>query len=465
MTEQNNISFFQKVASGDSQGLSVYMMGIGGIGMSALARYFLSRGLGISGYDKTRTALTIQLEEEGMKIHYEENADLVDRNCSLVIYTPAIPKGHKEWDVIKQLNVPLMKRSEVLGQITRSSFNVCVAGTHGKTTTSTMVAHILRDSNWGCNAFLGGISGNYGVNFWSHPNNVCVVEADEYDRSFLQLSPNMAIITAMDPDHLDIYGDEASFCQAFKDFANKVKPGGKLFLKYGLDLKQDKIQIDAMTYSLQDENADIHAKNIEVRDGSYVFDIDYCGELIHGVVLSMGGTHNIENVLAAFSVAKEMGVDTEKIKKALANFKGVHRRFEYVLKNENHVLIDDYAHHPGELDVLIDSVKMLYPNRKNLLIFQPHLYTRTRDFAEGFAHSLSKADQTWLLPIYPARELPMEGVSSEMIAGKMKHRDVKCFSKQEMLEEVVKIEKGTVIVMAGAGDIDILVEQVIKKIS
>ena len=433
--------------------------------MSALARYFVSKGVKVSGYDKTQTELTIQMEAEGMKIHFEENAELVDRNCSLVIYTPAIPKNHLEWEVIRNMNVPLLKRSEVLGHITRSSFNVCVAGTHGKTTTSTMVAHILRDSQWGCNAFLGGISGNYGVNFWSDPKHICVIEADEYDRSFLQLSPNMAIITAMDPDHLDIYGDENSFRLAFCDFAEKVKPGGKIFLKHGLSLNEENIHAAIITYAMDNMQANVFAENIKVREGNYCFDINYGGEKITNIVLSMGGMHNIENALAAFAVAREMGVETEKIKHALANFKGVHRRFEYVLKQENCVLIDDYAHHPGELDVLMDSVKQLYPNRKCLLIFQPHLYTRTRDFADGFAQSLSKADETWLLPIYPARELPIEGVNSEMIAEKMKCEYVRCLSKEEMLDAITKTEKGKVIVMAGAGDIDVLVEKVKSKIS
>jgi UDP-N-acetylmuramate--alanine ligase len=456
--------FFDRVAQGDAKGKSVYMLGIGGIGMSALARYFVSRNMQVSGYDRTETTLTKEMEKEGIRIHFEDDVEKVNEQSSIVVYTPAIPKDHKEYQYLLTKNIPMLKRSEALGKITRSSFNICVAGTHGKTTTSTLVAHILRDSGYGCNAFLGGISGNYGVNFWSDEKDTCVIEADEYDRSFLQLNPDVAVVTAMDPDHLDIYGDAESFEKAFNEFASKLKHDGTLVVKFGLNLMVPS-HVSAISYDLKDQNADVYAERIAVEDGSYVFDVVCRGERTEGVRLSMGGLHNIENALAAFTVAKALSIETGKIIQALGCFKGVHRRFEYVMKEKDRVLIDDYAHHPGELEVLMESVKGLYPDKKCLLIFQPHLFTRTRDFAEGFAVALSKADETWLLPIYPARELPIAGVSSEMIAEKMSLTNVSCMSKEEMVERSGKITNEVVVVMAGAGDIDVLVNKVKEKLS
>ena len=452
-------------------GEALYFIGIGGIGMSAIARYFNAKGLNVSGYDRTETELTKQLEKEGIAIHYEENTELIPKDVSMVVYTPAIPAGNKELQFYQQNNYNVVKRSDILKIITENSFNVCVAGTHGKTTVSTMIAHILRHTGFGCNAFLGGISANYGTNFWSSENNVCVIEADEYDRSFLKLSPNVAVITATDPDHLDIYGTAAEFEKAFVDFSQKVKPGGLLLVKKGVGEYQDvsskyqeeeqqKTKPQTETYSLDNEDANIHTANIKVENGSYVFDVVANDWKLDNVTLHMGGLHNIENVTAAIAVAKYVGIDNEKIKEAVADFKGVKRRFEYILKNEKHVLIDDYAHHPEELKALISGVRSLF-QQKMTIVFQPHLFSRTKDQADGFASVLSMADEVILLPIYPARELPMEGVNSEMIVERMTNRNAQVLSKDEM-KEWVNNNRPELLVMAGAGDIDVMVHQVKK---
>jgi UDP-N-acetylmuramate--alanine ligase len=446
----------------------ICFLGIGGIGMSALARYFNSRGVVVSGYDKTETPLTKQLAEEGISVHYEDDIKFIDKAADLVVYTPAIPSTHKELDYYRQHNYIVVKRSEVLGAITNSSFNICVAGTHGKTTTSTMVAHILRHSGYGCNAFLGGIAVNYNSNFWSHTpagndkKNVCVVEADEYDRSFLKLSPDVAIITAMDPDHLDIYGTAAHVEEAFIDFSERLKPGGLLLRKFGLkrgaDLKGDR----QLTYHLQNEDADVYAADIKMENGSYSFNVCTKERVLDNVVLNMGGMHNIENVVAAIAVAQELKIADDKIRKAVYDFRGVKRRFEYIVKDEGHVYIDDYAHHPEELMALISGAKALFAGKKCTVVFQPHLYSRTKDFAEGFALSLDLADEVILLPIYPARELPMKGVNSEMILDKMKIENKRVLDKGALLEWI-KNNGMELLITAGAGDIDTLVLP-IKKI-
>jgi UDP-N-acetylmuramate--alanine ligase len=443
----------------------VYFVGIGGIGMSALVRYFNSRGIKVSGYDKTETVLTKQLVAEGIAIHYEDDLAQIDKEAQLVVYTPAIPKDHKELNYYQQNNYTVIKRSDVLGVITNSSFNICIAGTHGKTTTSTMVAHILRDSGYGCNAFLGGIASNYDSNFWSNEKDVCVVEADEYDRSFLKLSPDIAIITAMDADHLDIYGTEEVMHQAFIDFSAKIKQNGLLLSKYGLQKGDQLISDNHNTYHLDDSNADIYARDIKIDNGSYHFEVVIKDYAIENVVLNMGGLHNIENVIAAIAVAYHLGVDEDKIVKAVANFKGVKRRFEYIVKEKDHVFIDDYAHHPEELRALITGAKGLFKNKKSTIVFQPHLYTRTRDFVDGFAEVLDMADEIILLPIYPARELPIEGVNSEMILSRMKNKNKKIVSKEE-LKDWIKNNKTELLITAGAGDIDMLVQpikEIIKK--
>jgi len=446
----------------------IYFLGIGGIGMSALARYFKSKGVVVSGYDKTETVLTKQLVTEGIAVHFEDNIEFIDKEADLVVYTPAVPKDHEELNYFLQNNYSVVKRSDVLGAITNSSFNICIAGTHGKTTTSTMVAHILRHSDYGCNAFLGGIAVNYNSNFWpqapggSSKKNVCVVEADEYDRSFLKLSPDVAIISSMDPDHLDIYGTAENMEQAFIDFSARIKPGGLLLSKFGLKRTGDLKAGRHLTYHLQNENADVYAANIKMNNGSYKFDVLIEGTKINDVVLNMGGMHNIENVIAAIAVAHDLKIEADKIKKAVADFRGVKRRFEYIVKNEEQVMVDDYAHHPEELRALISGAKKLFPGKKCTVVFQPHLYSRTRDLAGGFAESLDMADEVILLPIYPARELPMEGVNSEMILNKMKADYKKVLDKKEMLEWIEN-NKTELVITAGAGDIDTLVEP-IKKI-
>jgi UDP-N-acetylmuramate--alanine ligase len=444
----------------------VYFIGIGGIGMSALARYFNFHGKKVSGYDKTETVLTKQLVEEGIAVHYVDNIDLASKQADIIVYTPAIPKDHKELNYYQSNNYPLLKRSDVLGLITNGSFNVCVAGTHGKTTITTMIAHLFRDSGFGCNAFLGGIAVNYNSNFWSHEKNVCVVEADEYDRSFLKLSPDIAVITAMDADHLDIYGTAESMEQAFIDFSAKLKPGGVLFSKFGLpkgkQLKGDKRK----TYAQLNDGADIYATNIKMDNGSYEFDVVAKDWMIDNVQLHMGGMHNVENVTAAIAVAHEVGISNEKIRSAVASFKGVKRRFEYIIKREDFVFVDDYAHHPEELRVLIGGAKSLFSDRKCTVIFQPHLFSRTRDFVDGFAESLDLADEVVLLPIYPARELPIEGVSSKIIFDRMKNSNKKMMSKPELMEWISKMTGNrtnlgrSMVITAGAGDIDAMVQPI-----
>lgn len=443
----------------------VYFIGIGGIGMSALARYFLSRGSKVSGYDKTATALTKELEAAGAEIHYEDNVDLIPKDVSLVVYTPAIPAGHKEWQYYRENGYKVVKRSDVLEIITKSSFNICIAGTHGKTTITTMTGHLLRDSGYGCNAFLGGISVNYGTNFWSHERDVCVVEADEYDRSFLKLSPDVAVITAMDADHLDIYGTAEAMEEAFIDFGKRLKPGGLLLHRLGLERSSDLVAERKLTYAAQDEKADVHTRNLQMENGSYSFDVSIKGDIIPAVKLNMGGMHNVENALAAIAVASSLGIEKDKIRDAVASFRGVRRRFEYVLLNERFALIDDYAHHPEELRALISSAKALFPDRHCTVVFQPHLFSRTKDLADGFAESLDLADEVILLPIYPARELPVAGVTSEMILQRMKGERKGVMEKDAMLKWMelnfsAKHGAKEVIIMAGAGDIDTLIQPV-----
>jgi UDP-N-acetylmuramate--alanine ligase len=458
----------------------VYFIGIGGIGMSALARYFKFHGRAVSGYDKTETPLTKKLVEEGIPVHYEEDLSQAPQDAQLIVFTPAVPKAHKELVYYQQNNYTLMKRSEVLGLITNSSFNICVAGTHGKTTVSTMAAHLLRDSGYGCNAFLGGIAVNYNSNYWSNERNVCVVEADEYDRSFLRLSPDVAVITSMDADHLDIYGTPEAMEEAFIEFSGKVKPGGVLLSKYGLKRSGELKNANHLIYSLQDERADVYATNIRRQQGSYTFDVVMKDWKLENVVLNMGGLHNIENVTVAITVAHRLGIPDDKIKAAVASFRGVKRRFEYIVKvlpaaeeKKNAVVfVDDYAHHPEELRALIIGARNLFPDMLCTVIFQPHLFSRTRDFADEFAATLDMADEVTLLPIYPARELPMEGVTSQLLLDRMKNKNKQLLNKEELLNWVegkIKVLRedtnhgGWLLITAGAGDIDTLV-QPIKKI-
>ena len=432
---------------------NIYFIGIGGIGMSALARYFNTQGVIVSGYDKTPTLLTDALIEEGIQIHFEDDLAKIDKAATVIVYTPAIPAEHGELNYYRDNKYLVVKRSDVLQWITENAFTIAIAGTHGKTTTTSMTAHILRHTGYGCNAFLGGIATNYGTNFWSHEKNVVVVEADEYDRSFLKLAPNIAVITAVDPDHLDIYGTAEEVVKAFGEFSDKIKPGGVLIQKFGTEFSTNTNNKSVLSYGYNHDKASYHTTNLKVVDGSYQFDLVHPAGICKDIVLNMGGLHNVENVSAAIAIALSLEIDEVKIKEAVASFAGVKRRFEYKVKTANKVLIDDYAHHPEELNALISGVRSLYPNEKMVLVFQPHLYSRTKDQCDGFVETLDKADEVILLPIYPARELPMEGVSSEMLLDKMKLSHKKIMSKEELFVWAANTQD-KLIVMAGAGDID-----------
>jgi len=450
----------------------IYFIGIGGIGMSALARYFNEKRITVSGYDKTSTTLTKQMENEGIKIHYEDSVYLLDKDAQLVVYTPAIPKDHSELNYYQQHNYSITKRSDVLELITNNSFNICIAGTHGKTTITTLLAHILRNSNYGCTAFLGGVAVNYNTNFWKSDNNVCVVEADEYDRSFLKLKPDIAVISAMDADHLDIYGTVEAMQQAFVDFSNNIKPGGLLINKFGLNKTEGFTTPKHVTYSLQNESAGAYAANIKMHHGGYQFDVLLKDWMIDNVVLHMGGMHNVENTVAAIIIAHHLKIENGEIRAAIKNFKGVKRRFEYVLAPSHLestggeiIFIDDYAHHPEELKALITGAKSLFSKMKCTIIFQPHLYSRTRDLAQQFAEALDLADEVILLPVYPAREEPIKGVSSELILKKMKNTNKQILDKKALLDWLKEPshwneKTSELFITAGAGDIDTLVEPI-----
>ena len=427
--------------------------------MSALARYFKARGVAVSGYDKTATTLTGRLVKEGIAVHYEEDIKLLDPQADLVVFTPAVPNEHRELNFFRDHNYRVVKRSDALGAITANSYNICIAGTHGKTTISSMIGHILRHSGFGCNAFLGGIAVNYDSNFWSDERNVCVVEADEYDRSFLKLSPDIAIISSMDADHLDIYSTVENLEEAFIEFSTKLKPGGTLLSRFGLKRNADLNAARHITYHISDINADVFARDIRTQSGSYHFELVMKDRQITDMVLNMGGIHNIENALAAIATAVLLDIPEDKIRKALADFRGVKRRFEYIVRNEKQIYIDDYAHHPEELRALISGAKALFAGKKCTVIFQPHLYSRTRDLAEGFAESLDLADEVILMPVYPARELPIEGVGSEMILDKMKLKNKSIMAGEE-LPGWIKENNIELIITAGAGDIDKMVEPI-----
>ena len=437
----------------------IYFIGIGGIGMSALARYFNTQGVFVSGYDKTPTALTDSLVEEGISIHFEDDLNQIDKAATVIVYTPAIPSEHKELNFYRDNGYLVVKRSDVLQWVTENAFTIGIAGTHGKTTTTSMTAHILRHTGYGCNAFLGGIASNYDTNFWSHEKNVVVVEADEYDRSFLKLSPNIAVITAVDPDHLDIYGTAEEVLKAFGQYADKIKPGGTLIQKFGTMVETSATDKTISTYGYNHTEAGYHANALKVVDGSYVFDLVHPNGVLKNVVLNMGGLHNVENAIAAIAIALCLGIEDAKIIAAVADFKGVKRRFEYKVKTSNKVLIDDYAHHPEELSALISGVKSIFPNQKMVLVFQPHLYSRTQDQSAGFSATLDQADEVILLPIYPARELPIPGVTSDMLLSAMTIEKKQVMSKEQLLAWAATTED-KLIVMAGAGDIDVCINQI-----
>ena len=433
-----------------------YFIGIGGIGMSAIARFFHGRGVHVSGYDKTATALTHALSAEGIEIHYTDDASLCPADADVIVYTPAIPKDNIIMAYCKQQQMNLLKRSDILQVISKGTFNICIAGTHGKTTTSTMVAHILRDTGFGCNAFLGGISTNYQTNFWSNPNPVCVIEADEYDRSFLKLYPNIISVSSMDADHLDIYGTAEAMEDAFIQCTGNLNENGLLLTRKGLNREDEFNPSGHLTYALDDAAADVHAFSLQINNGSYVFGVKGKDWQMEGLQLNMGGMHNVENSLVAIAIAKHLGIEEEKIKSAVASFAGVKRRFEYIVRTPSLVYIDDYAHHPEELRALITGAKDMYPSKKCTIIFQPHLFTRTRDLVDGFAASLDLADEIILLPIYPARELPIEGVSSEMIMERMKGKVV--LKNKNELEALIIEMQPELLLTAGAGDIDTMIE-------
>lgn len=438
----------------------VYLVGIGGIGMSGLARYFKRRGCVVCGYDKTCTQLTAALMNEGIPVVFQDEADNIpvsfqERDAqTLVIYTPAIPKDSHILNHFKSGSFIMKKRSEVLGIISKSMFTIAVAGTHGKTTTSSMIAHVLKASGHDCSAFLGGIATNYNSNVLFGTENTMVVEADEFDRSFLTLYPDIAIVTSMDADHLDIYGDKGHLVESFKQFTSQLKPGGKLIYRKGLDLQGGK------TYAAN-AVADVQAVNVRVEDGNFVFDFKNSDIIIENIRMGLPGLHNIENAVAATQAALALGINGEKIAAALESFRGVKRRFEYIVKESKRVYIDDYAHHPEELRACISAVKTLYPDRKLTTIFQPHLFTRTRDFAAGFSEVLGMTDELIMLDIYPARELPIEGVTSQMILDNVQLSDKKIMAKAEVVE-YVKNKQPELLLTVGAGDIDTLIEPLKK---
>ncbi|MDX2002653.1 MAG: UDP-N-acetylmuramate--L-alanine ligase [Chitinophagales bacterium] len=435
----------------------IFFAGIGGIGMSALARYFKHVGVEVFGYDKTRTALTQQLEAEGMHIHYEDDINLLPEKIDLVVYTPAIPKDHKELNHLRETGHQVLKRSEVLEILTADKFTIAVAGSHGKTTVTSMIAHILNHSGYGCTAFLGGIALNYHSNFIAGNKDVVVVEADEFDRSFLRLTPSLAVITAVDTDHLDIYGSREKIEEAFLEFTQKVKPAGEIIAHKHVSIIKRIEQRTVSTYGLG--YADYHDTGIMIKQGAYHFEVESHHGLVADLELHMGGRHNVENAVAAITVALKLGIAKEKIREAIASFKGIHRRFEYVVKSPELVFIDDYAHHPEEIRAFISSVRELYPEKKLTAVFQPHLFSRTNDLYAEFAKALELADEVILLDIYPARELPMAGVTSALILNEMKIAEKSIIPYYILAEELGR-KRPEVLLTIGAGDIDALVNPI-----
>lgn len=440
---------------------NIYFIGIGGIGMSALARYFNAEGKNVSGYDRTATELTRQLQAEGIEVITSDKVEdlpeeILQDKESLIVYTPAIPQEHPQYLHFTADSYTMEKRSVVLGNLTKGHFTLAVAGTHGKTTTSSMLAHLLKETGSKITAFLGGIAENYNSNLLLDGNDAMVVEADEFDRSFLRLSPNLAAITSMDADHLDIYGDDSTIKASFQEFAALVPQDGKLFYSHGLPLQGISIGID--------DDAAVAALNIRVKNGSYHFDLRTKENTYKGLELSLPGKHNLQNAVTALAMALEFGAPPELLAGALASFKGVHRRFSYRIKREDLVLIDDYAHHPAEIAAVHQAVKEMHPGKKLLAVFQPHLFSRTRDFAEGFAESLSLFDELLLLDIYPAREKPIEGITSEWLLQMIKN-DKKELVQKEQLSEVIKSKGAEVVVLMGAGDVGEEVEKIRKNLA
>lgn len=445
---------------------AVYFVGAGGIGMSAIARYFISRGHVVAGYDKTPSELTKMLEREGMLIHYEENTDMIphacrDKESCLVIYTPAIPSNHKELQYFRENGFEIQKRAQVLGTLTRSNKGLCVAGTHGKTSTSTMCAHIIHQSHLNCNAFLGGISKNYSTNCIISDSEFVVIEADEFDRSFHQLTPWMSVITSTDPDHLDIYGTKEAYLESFRKYTTLIQPGGALIIHRDLEMTAE-LQSGVRYYDYSLDKGDFHAENIRIADGEIVFDFVSPIENVKNVKLGHPVPINIENGVAAMAMAQLNGCTAEELKYGMSTYKGVDRRFDFRFKTDKTVLISDYAHHPNEIYQSAKSIKQLYADKKITAIFQPHLYTRTRDFYKEFADSLSLLDEVILCDIYPARELPIEGVTSQLIYDNLKEGVERQMIHKEDVISLVKSRDFEVLVILGAGDLDTYVPQMVK---
>jgi len=428
---------------------NIYFVGIGGIGMSAIARFFKSQNKNVAGYDKTQTEITNSLEALNISVHFEDEIGCIENSFlnkeeTLVVYTPAIPKDHKQLNYFKSNGFKVLKRSEILGIITENTFCLAVAGTHGKTTTTSILGHLLKSCDVKLTAFLGGISENYNSNLILNGDKVSVVEADEFDRSFLTLSPDMAAVTSMDADHLDIYGDASQLVQSFKDFTKKIKPNGKLFVKNGLPIK-------GITYGIED-GSDYSIQNIKIENGTYVFDVKTPNTTIKNIEFNLPGRHNLSNALVALAMSVEYGLPTKQLAKALASYKGVKRRFSYHIKTDKIVFIDDYAHHPEEINAVHQAVREMYPEKKVLAVFQPHLFSRTQDFATQFAKSLSQFDQIILLDIYPARELPIEGVTSSWLLSLIENSNKKLVNKEDLISQI-KQSNADVILTIGAGDI------------
>ena len=439
---------------------NVYFIGIGGIGMSALARYFKNSGKNVAGYDKTITQLTKELEQEGIQVHYQDNIDLIPNNFyvenTLIIITPAVPVLHSEWNYFSERDFNIKKRAEVLGIITKGTFCFAVAGTHGKTTTSSILGHILQESGADATSFLGGIVENYNSNLIGNGKSISVVEADEFDRSFLHLHPNIACVTSMDADHLDIYGDSHAIEDSFREFAAKVENKNHLFVPKGLPLEGVEVAIN--------EEATFQAINVRIENSSYVFDVKTPSEIIKNIEFGLPGRHNLMNALMALAMAKTYGLNNESISKALKSFKGIKRRFSYQIKTQKLVFIDDYAHHPTEINAVNNAVRELYPKQKVLAVFQPHLFSRTKDFADDFAKSLTAFDEVILLDIYPARELPIEGITSQWLLDKIDNKNKKLVTKSQLIDEIIK-STASIIVTIGAGDIGELVEPIKKALN
>jgi UDP-N-acetylmuramate--alanine ligase len=441
---------------------SIYFLGIGGIGMSALARWFRLKGWRVAGYDRTATALTYELLDEGIEVHFEDRVELLPgyltKEKTLVVFTPAIPKDHQQHLYLQAQGFTILKRSEVLGLLTKNYRTIAVAGTHGKTTTSSMIAHLLKSANRDMVAFLGGITTNYNSNLVMHGNvsdeTWVVAEADEFDRSFLRLFPQVAVVTSADADHLDIYGDHASMLQSYRQFMAQVKPAGKLIIHDSIRHLADASEHTTEIYGI--DRGQFFASNVTAKGGFFEFDLHGFGEKMERVQLGVPGFHNIENAVAAACAVREVGLSLAEIRQGLGSFRGVKRRFEFVVRHEQLVFVDDYAHHPTEIEAFLRSLKAMYPSRKLTVAFQPHLFTRTRDFADGFSASLSLADEVIVLDIYPARELPIEGVSADMLMAKITS-PVKLRCKKEELLKIVAQRSIEVFATVGAGDIDTLV--------